>query len=288
MCAKVHGAITGKQVAAIGGRDGSRSFYFNTRDIGSMISSGEDREAAVLFPRWCCSWGGASGVSMRPKIAMWSDYRSPTKKHWKSPYRRNTRSSIGLKILLAAVVLVAGVIGISGIYPQIIDSEWVRNAGTHAKRPALAEATTKRAVGPIAAVPLSPRGAATTTGDAAASAPRAAPSGPATVEPQQRANSGPRPSSVAAATDVSPNETAPPRADVPDAQALAEPPTEPTAAAAPVVRPAQRYVARAPVVKKRVARAEHRRSNSSAYAQYGGGWGGGWGGYSGFGSPYHF
>jgi hypothetical protein len=41
------------------------------------------------------------------------------------------------------------------------------------------------------------------------------------------------------------------------------------------------------VVKKRVARTEHRRNNSSAYAQYGG-WGGGWGGYSGFGSPYHF
>src|SRR5580704_80283 len=136
MCAKVDGAILGAQVAAIGGRDGGRPFYFNTRDIGSMIRSGEDREAAVLFPRWCCSWGGASGVSMRPKIAMWSDYRSPTKKHWKSPYRRNTRSSMGLKILLAAVVLVAGVIGISGIYPQIIDSEWVRNAGTHAKRPA--------------------------------------------------------------------------------------------------------------------------------------------------------
>jgi hypothetical protein len=219
---------------------------------------------------------------MRPKIAMWSDYRSPTKKHWKSPYRRNTRSSIGLKILLAAVVLVAGVIGISGIYPQIIDSEWVRNAGTHAKRPALAEATTRRGSGPVTAIPLSPRGAATTTGDGAASAPRAAPPGPATVEPSKA------PSSIAAAVDVSPSEIAPPPADVPDAQVVADPPVQPAVAANPVVRPAPRYVARAPVVKKRVARTEHRRNNSSAYAQYGGGWGGGWGGWSGLGSPYHF
>ncbi len=218
---------------------------------------------------------------MRPKIAMWSDYRSPTRKHWKSPYRRNTRPSIGLKILLAAVVLVAGVIGVSGIYPQIIDSEWVRNAGTHAKRPAFAEATSKRAAGPIAAVPLSPRGAATTTGDAAASAPRAAPPAPlapAAVEPPKG------PSAVSAAMDVSPNEAAP--ADTPDAQAVTDdPPAKPAVAANPVVRPAQRYAARAPVVKKRVARSEHRRSYSGAYAQYGGGWGGGW---PGLGSPYHF
>jgi hypothetical protein len=40
-------------------------------------------------------------------------------------------------------------------------------------------------------------------------------------------------------------------------------------------------------VKRHVARAEHRRSNSNAYAQYGG-WGGGWGGWPGLGSPYHF
>ena len=58
---------------------------------------------------------------MRPKIAVWTDYRSPTPKRWKSPYRRSTRPSIGLKVLLAAVVLVAGVVGISGIYPQVIE-----------------------------------------------------------------------------------------------------------------------------------------------------------------------
>ena len=62
---------------------------------------------------------------MRPKIAMWSDYGAPRHKHWRAP-RRSSRSSIGPKILVAAVVVVAGVIGISGIYPQIIDSEWVQ------------------------------------------------------------------------------------------------------------------------------------------------------------------
>ena len=217
---------------------------------------------------------------MRPKIAMWSDYRSPTQKHWKSPYRRSTRPSIGLKILLAAVVLVAGVIGISGIYPQIIDSEWVRNAGTHAKRTAVGEATTRKAV-PVAAIPLSPHSAATTTGDAAASAPRAA-SVPAAAEPPKG------PSSVAA-VEVPQSETAPLPADIPAAEVVADPPVKPAVAASPVVRPTQRYVARAPVVKRRVARAEHRRSYSSAYAQYGGGWGGGgWGGWPGLGSPYHF
>jgi hypothetical protein len=226
---------------------------------------------------------------MRPKIAMWSDYRSPTRKHWKSPYRRSTRPSIGLKILLAPIVLVAGIVGVSGIYPQIIDSEWVRNAGPHAKRPAVAEATTKRAVGPIAAVPLSPRGAAMTTGDAAASAPpRAAPPTPPTLRTPAAAEPPKAPSAVAAAVDVPPGETAPPPADVPDAQAAVDPPVQPAVAASPVVRPAQRYVARAPVVKRRVARTEHRRSNSSAYAQYGGWGGGGWGGWSSFGSPYHF
>jgi hypothetical protein len=213
---------------------------------------------------------------LRPKIAMWSDYRSPTLTRWKSPYRRNARPSTGPKILFAAVVLVAGVIGVSGIYPYIIDAEWVRNAGPHAKRPAVAEATTRRGSGSITAIPLSPRGTAT-TGDAAASVPRA----PAVLEP-------PKGSGSVAAAAVSPGETAMVPADLPDAQAVADPPVQPAMAAPPAVRPAQRYVARAPVVKKRVARTEHRRSYSSAYAQYGGGWGGGGWGWSGAGSPYHF
>jgi hypothetical protein len=57
---------------------------------------------------------------MRPKIAIWSDYGSSRHKHWRSPSRRSPRSSIGPRILVAAAVVVAGVIG---IYPQIIGAE---------------------------------------------------------------------------------------------------------------------------------------------------------------------
>jgi hypothetical protein len=70
---------------------------------------------------------------VRPKIAMWSDYGSPTKKRWRSRYRRGTRSWTGLKILLVAAACVAGVIGISGIYPQIIDSRWARGTSAHSQ-----------------------------------------------------------------------------------------------------------------------------------------------------------
>src|SRR5580700_7940521 len=64
-------------------------------------------------------WGGALGACMRPKFSVWSDYGAPAQKSWMSASKRGTRTSIGPMILLAAVVVVAGVIGISGIYPQI-------------------------------------------------------------------------------------------------------------------------------------------------------------------------
>jgi hypothetical protein len=70
---------------------------------------------------------------VRPKIAMWSDYGSPTKRRWRSRRRRSARSSIGLRILLVAVASVAGVVGISGVYPQIIDSEWARQMNHHSQ-----------------------------------------------------------------------------------------------------------------------------------------------------------
>jgi hypothetical protein len=84
---------------------------------------------------------------MRPKIFMWSDYGASTQKHWRSPSRRSTRSSIGPKILVVAGGVVAGVIGISGIYPEIIDADWVQSAGTdspHSKNVAISDATTTR------------------------------------------------------------------------------------------------------------------------------------------------
>jgi hypothetical protein len=70
---------------------------------------------------------------MRPKFAMWSDYGFPTQKRWRSRYRRSTRSSTGLRIVLVAVACIAGVIGLSGVYPQIIDSEWARGMSAHSQ-----------------------------------------------------------------------------------------------------------------------------------------------------------
>src|SRR5580698_7826125 len=93
-------------------------------------------EPGANGPPVCCGvvWGGASGVSMRPKFSMWSDYGAPAQRQWMSASRRGAGSSVGPKILIAAVVVVAGVIGISGIYPQVIDSEWVQGTSPRSER----------------------------------------------------------------------------------------------------------------------------------------------------------
>jgi hypothetical protein len=70
---------------------------------------------------------------MRPKNAMWWDYGAPRRKHWRARSRPSSRS-ISAMILAAAGVVVAGVIVISGLYPQIIDSEWVQEMSTHSQR----------------------------------------------------------------------------------------------------------------------------------------------------------
>jgi hypothetical protein len=233
---------------------------------------------------------------MRPKIAMWSDYGAPRHKHWRAP-RRSSRSSIGPKILVAAVVVVAGVIGISGIYPQIIDSEWVQGTSPRLQRDAHTEtAPTARRSGIVAEIPLPPRRATVTTGEAVAP-----PQPPAvTLAPAVRIATAPAPAApaarvAAAPAQVAPAPAAPPTvsemrpsvaaaeqpaadpdgalADVADAQAKAEAPADPAAAApAPAARPA--YAGRAPVVKRqRVAHVERRQRTSGAYAQWGGGFG---------------
>ena len=92
---------------------------------------------------------------MRPKIAMWSDYGSPTKRRWKSRRRQSARSPIGLKILLVAVASVAGVVGVSGVYPQIIDSEWARAINPHSQGIAHSE-TAPETVGLTQQTPPSP------------------------------------------------------------------------------------------------------------------------------------
>jgi hypothetical protein len=228
---------------------------------------------------------------MRPKIAMWSDYGAPRHKHWRSPSRRSSRSSIGPKILVVGAVIVAGVMGISGIYPQIIDSEWVQETSPRSQRVDRSEpAPTRRRSGIVAEIPLPPRRAALIAGEAIATPPAVTP--PASAEHAAAAPPAPDPASPPVLSEMWPSvaATEQPQAtdpdaalaitDVPRVQAIAD------LAKPAVVKPAQRYVARAPVVKRRVVRTEHQRSNSGAYAQYGGG--GGWSGWPGLGSPYRF
>ena len=208
---------------------------------------------------------------MRPKFSVWSDYGAPAHKHWMSAPKKGTRTSIGPMILLAAVMVVAGVIGISGIYPQIIDAEWVQDTGTHPPKMSLSSphATRKRS-GIVAAIPLG----AATTGEAAVSS-RAT---PASELSQLRTT----------VDDLEPPaETAAPLAvaAIPNAEAKAEATAAETAPPKPAKKPK--------VAKKKVVRVEHhQRGYSSAYAQYGGGWagwaGGGWSGFQPIGNYRRF
>jgi hypothetical protein len=220
---------------------------------------------------------------MRPKISMWSDYGAPTRKHWRVPSRRYGRTPIGPKILVAAVVIVAGVIGISGIYPQVIDAEWVPDGTAHTpKTPPKAtdasalNATAPRRSGIVAAIPLPPRRGAATTGEATVATPRLAASAPA---PAPELTELRTPVAAAAEPPAAPIAAPLGLADIPDAEANAnvEAPAEPAVAAKSVVT-----ASRAPVVMKRkvVVRTERHRSNgySGAYAQFGG-----WGGFPFFG-----
>jgi hypothetical protein len=206
---------------------------------------------------------------MRPKAAMWSEYGAP---HWTSASRRGSKTSIGPKILLAAVLIVAAVIGVSGIHPQVIDAEWVQDSeDTHAssnlpKMTPPPTATTPRRSGIVAAIPLpQPRPTPTTTGLASVSAPRPE----RAAELLQSVAAGEEPAETATLA----------LAEIPDAEAKADaPPAKPAIAAAaksgnrPSDRP--RVVAMA---KKKVVRVEHHQRSHPTYAQYGGGWGG-WGG----------
>jgi hypothetical protein len=116
---------------------------------------------------------------MRSKIAMWSDYGAPRHKHWRSPFRRSSRSSIAPKILVVAAIIVAGVMGISGIYPQIIDSEWVQETSPRSQRVADSEtAPTPRRSGIVAEIPLPPPRPAVSTEEAVATVPAPASASP--------------------------------------------------------------------------------------------------------------
>ncbi len=196
---------------------------------------------------------------MRP-ISMWSDHGAPVRgRWWRSPSRRSARSLTGLKILLAAGVVVAGVIGISGVYPQAIDAEWMHGARTYASRMPAPDAKTTAPDGKItrrsdipASVQAQPRSTALTTAEAPAATPAA---GVPMRRPDPPA-SKPLPQAeplAAAETPAAANADAPP-----------------TPASGVAAKPA------APAVKRKVSRAEHpRRGSPGAFAF-------GWGG-----SPFH-
>jgi hypothetical protein len=208
---------------------------------------------------------------MRPKFSVWSDYGAPPQKGWMSASKRGTRTTIGPMILLAVVVVVAGVIGISGIYPQIIDGEWIQDTGTHPPKMSLSSPhATRRRSSIVAAIPLG----AVTTGEAAVSA---------------RTGPAPEPSQLrTTVADFEPSaETAAPLAvaAIPNAEAKAE------ATAAQTAPP--KLAKNRKVVKTKVVRvAHHQRGYPGSYAQYGGGWdswaGGGWSGFQPFGNNRRF
>jgi hypothetical protein len=205
---------------------------------------------------------------MRPKLSMWSDYGAPAQRQWISASKRGSGNSVGPKILLAAVVVVAGVIGISGIYPQVIDAEWVQDTGTRLPIMSLSTAPTKR-VASTPAASSSPQRRATTTGQSVATSPRTA--------------SPPDPPRTAATTTAPADSAAPATAaqlavaDIPDAEAKADAlPPDPAPAPA-AAKPAEKP--KVVVAKKKVVQ-HHQRNISGAYAY--GGWGG-WGGYGAWG-----
>ena len=165
-----------------------------------------------------------------------------------STSKRGARSSIGSTILLSAIVVVAGVIGISGIYPQVVDAEWMQDSGTHLPKISLltTSATMKASA---TATAVSSRGRhVVTTGSSPPPAPEVSSLG----------------TSVAAVAPAA--EAAAPLAlaEVPGPQAKIEAPGTQTSPAKAVDRKTK-------VVKRKIAQ-HHQRGFAAALAQFGG-WG---------------
>jgi hypothetical protein len=184
---------------------------------------------------------------------MWSDQGAPVRgRWWKSRSRRRTRSSTGLKILLAAGGVVAGVICISGVYPQVIDAGWMQDARTYASRTPAPDAKASTPDAKMtgrpnvpASIQAPPRSTAMTAGEAAVATP-----GPATAVPT------PRPVAPVSKPEAGPLALA----EIPDAAANADPPPTP----APTV-------AAKPVVKRGVSRVVHSRRGSPGPFAFGSG-----------------
>ena len=208
---------------------------------------------------------------MRPRISLWSDNGTPVQRQWKSSSKRGV--SIGPKILLAAAVIVAGFIGIGGIFPQLIESSWTPDAVPRLPVMSLSTPDARsKAVGAVA----SPARRVITTGQGTLMPPRPAPT-PNTAPPEEAKAEAVTPASQMAAPLAA--------AEVPEAQAKADAlPAE--LAPGPDPKAAERATSTKmakPVVKKKVVHFAHRRSFHGDYAQYNA-WGwpsSGWGGWGG-------
>jgi hypothetical protein len=181
--------------------------------------------------------------------------------------------------LLAAIAVVASVVGISGIYRQVIEPEWVQHSPTHQPKMSLPTSTIERSA-IVAAIPLPPP-RAVTTGEATISYPRLAPA-PELSQPR---------TTVVAVKPPARTETPLGISESPEAQAKAEalPPESASVVAANLAEKSRAgvVVKKAVVVKKKVVHVgHHHHGYSGAYAQNGGwGWpGGGWTGFSPFGN----
>jgi hypothetical protein len=174
--------------------------------------------------------------------------------------------------LLAAVVVGAGFIGISGIFPQVIDARWTPDAVNPLPVMSLSTPDARsKAVGAIAHT-ASPSRRAITTGQGTLMPPHPAPTSD-TAPPERAEAIIPVPQMAA------------PLAQLPEAQTKADAlPAEvapvPAARAAERTKSAERAK---PVVKKKAVHLAHRRSVHGDYAQYNA-WGwpsSGWGGWGG-------
>ena len=262
----------------------------HARRVGFRIAVARGRVQAEVMvsrcrrrrrrPDWMFESAGDRDVSMRA-MSMWSDHGAPVQRRWwKTRSRRSTRSSTGLKILLAAGTVVAGVIGVSGVYPHVIDAEWVQGARTYASRTPAPDAKTTT---PDART-TAPDARMTRRSDIPA--PVQAP--PRSTAPTTAAAATPRPTAVVP-TPV-PAAVVPTPVPLPRCRRRAPPrprlnrfPWRPRRRPSPRFRTRRRMPMRRrnprrpsrpsrPLVKRRVVRAEHpRRSSPGPFAF---GWGG--------------
>jgi hypothetical protein len=214
---------------------------------------------------------------MRPRFSLWSDHGAPAQRQWKSPSKRGV--SIGPKILLAAIVVVAGFIGIGGIFPQVID-RWIPDAGPGLPVMSLSAPDARTKALDVVAT-ASPSRRVITTGEGTLLPPR--PLRTRDTAPSERAApEAPRTATPMGATEVPESQT---KADA----LLAEAAPAPAARAAEQTKSTRMAQRGKPVVKKVVHFAQ-RRSSHRDYAQSNG-WGwpsSGWGSWGGWGGGYRF